>query len=229
MDSNTQASKLVLYSFWQSSCSWRVRFALNLKGLPYEYRAVNLVKGEQFSPEFEKLNPLRCVPVLVDGDFVLSDSSAILLYLEEKYLQNALLPVDPKLRAVNLQAASIISSSTQPLHMLSVLKYIEEKVGPGEKLSWAQHNIEKGFHALEKLLKGCHGKYATGEKVYMADVFLAPQIALTTLRFNIDMSKFPTLSMIYESCKALPEFQASIPERQPDAVQLSCLYPRLNN
>ncbi|CAK9186516.1 unnamed protein product [Ilex paraguariensis] len=82
-----------------------VDHGLQHSGLPYEYRAVNLVKGEQFSPEFEKLNPLRCVPVLVDGDFVLSDSSAILLYLEEKYLQNALLPVDPKLRAVNLQVS----------------------------------------------------------------------------------------------------------------------------
>ncbi|KAA8515937.1 hypothetical protein F0562_019116 [Nyssa sinensis] len=216
--SSSMASKLVLYSHWQSSCAWRVRFALKLKGLSYEYKAVNLAKGEQFTPEFEKLNPLHFVPVLVDGDLVVSDSYAILLYLEEKYPQNALLPVDPRLRAINLQAASIISSSIQPLHMLSVLKYIEEKAGPGERLSWAQCNIEKGFLALENLLKGFAGKYAMGEEVYMADVFLAPQISVATRRFNVDMSKFPTLNMIYESCKALPEFQASLPECQPDAV-----------
>ncbi|GFY92455.1 hypothetical protein Acr_08g0008510 [Actinidia rufa] len=196
--SSSSAPKLVLYSHWQSSCSWRVRFALNLKGLPYEYKAVNFAEGEQFTPEFEKLNPLRFVPILVDGDLVVSDSYAILLYLEEKYPQNALLPVDPWLKALNLQAASIVTSSIQPLHMLSVLKIIEEKVGPEERLPWAQYNIEKGFMALEKLLKDWSGKYATGDKIYM--------------------SKFPILSMIYESYETLPEFQASLPDRQPDAI-----------
>ncbi|KAK2650542.1 hypothetical protein Ddye_018031 [Dipteronia dyeriana] len=222
------SSKLVLYSYWQSSCSWRVRFALTLKGLCYEYKAVDLVKGEQFSPEFEKLNPLHYVPVLVDGGVVVSDSYAILLYLEENYPQRALLPADPQRRALNLQVASIISSSMQPLHMLSLLKYIEDKFGLEERLLWAQSNIEKGFLAIEKLLKDFVSRYATGEDVYMkcaaddiflqADVFLAPQIAVVTTRFNMEMSKFPTLSRLYETYKALPEFLASSPERQPDAV-----------
>ncbi|KAK6804411.1 hypothetical protein RDI58_002195 [Solanum bulbocastanum] len=214
---STWVSKIVLYSFWQSSCSWRVRFALNLKGLSYEYRAVNLGKGEQFTSEFDKLNPLHYVPVLVDGDVVISDSYAILLYLEEKYHQRPLLPVEPQLRALNLQAASIVSSNMQPLHMLSVLRYMEERVGPEEKQLWAKFHIQKGFGALEKLLTGSAGKYATGDEVYMADVFLAPQIAVATKRFNIDMSELPTLRKIYDSCEALPEFQASLPERQPDA------------
>ncbi|XP_034708816.1 glutathione S-transferase zeta class-like [Vitis riparia] len=213
----SSSSKLVLYSYWQSSCAWRVRFALNIKGLAYEYRSVNLRKGEQFSPEFKKLNPLCFVPVLVDGDIVVSDSFAILLYLNEKYPQNALLPSDPQLRALNLQASNIVSSSMQPLIMQSILKYIEEKFGPAERQLWVRHNIEKGFQALEKLLKDYAGTYATGEEVYMADVFLAPQIAVAEMRFNIDMSKFPTLNGIYKSCKDLPEFQASVPERQPDA------------
>ncbi|CAN4111757.1 unnamed protein product [Withania somnifera] len=214
---STWVSKIVLYSYWQSSCSWRVRFALNLKGLSYEYRAVNLDKGEQFTSEFDKLNPLHYVPVLVDGDVVISDSYAILLYLEEKHHQRPLLPIEPQLRALNLQAASIVSSNMQPLHMLSVLRYMEERVGPEEKQLWAKFHIQKGFGALEKLLTGSAGKYATGEEVYMADVFLAPQIAVATKRFNIDMSQFPTLRKIYDSCEALPEFQASFPERQPDA------------
>ncbi|KAH7577790.1 hypothetical protein JRO89_XS01G0299800 [Xanthoceras sorbifolium] len=241
--SSSSSSKLVLYSYWQSSCSWRVRFALSLKGLCYEYKTVDLAKGEQFSPEFEKLNPLHYVPVLVDGDVVVSDSYAILLYLEEKYPQRAMLPPDTQQRALNLQVkvvdygfcissfylstceffvksqvASIISSSIQPLHMLSLLKYIEDKFGLEERHMWAQFNIEKGFLALEKLLKDFVSRYATGEDVYMADVFLAPQIAAVTTRFNIDMSKFPILSRLYESYKALPEFLASSPERQPDAV-----------
>ncbi|XP_011093217.1 glutathione S-transferase zeta class-like isoform X2 [Sesamum indicum] len=198
---SSSAPKLVLYSYWQSSCSWRVRFALNLKGLSYEYRAVNLAKGEQFTSEFGRLNPLHYVPVLVDGDVVVSDSYAILLYLEEKYPQKALLPADPQLRAINLQ------------------KYIEETVGPEEPQAWAHVHIEKGLLALEKLLNNCAGPYATGEEVCMADVFLAPQIAVATKRFNVDMSKFPILRMVYESCNALPEFQASLPDRQPDAVQ----------
>ncbi|OVA07681.1 Glutathione S-transferase [Macleaya cordata] len=217
-NSSSPTTKLLLYSFWQSSCSWRVRFALNLKGIPYEYRAVDLSKGEQFSPEFERLNPLHFVPVLVDGDVVVSDSLAILLYLEEKYPENALLPVDPYPKAVNLQAASIVSCSIQPLQMLQVLKYIEEKVGPEERLSWGRHHVEKGFIALEQLLKDVSGIYATGDEVYMADVFLAPQISNAITRFHVDMSKFPTLSKIYEACKALPAFEASLPERQPDAI-----------
>ncbi|KAK9273667.1 hypothetical protein L1049_018477 [Liquidambar formosana] len=205
--SPSSPSKLVLYSYWQSSCSWRVRFALNVKGLSYEYKSVNLVKGEQFSPgEFRDLYLTTSVDISRE-------------YLEEKYPQKALLPLDPRLKAVNLQAASIISSSIQPLQMLSVLKYIEEKVGREERLSWAVYYVEKGFFALEKLLEDCVGRYATGEEVYMADVFLAPQIAIAIARIDIDMSKFPLLSRIYESCKALPEFQASSPERQPDAAQ----------
>ncbi|XP_042013977.1 glutathione S-transferase 2-like isoform X1 [Salvia splendens] len=209
---SSSAPKLVLYSYWQSSCSWRVRFALNLKGLSYEHRAVNLDKGDHFTPEFEKLNPLHYVPVLVDGDVVVSDSYAIILHLEQNYPRNPLLPSDPQLRAINLQAASIVSSSIQPLHMMAVTKYVEEKFGPEEGAAWVQIHIEKGFLALEKLLKDCAGTYSTGDTAYMAEV------GVTAKRFNIDMSELPTLDAIYKSCIALPEFEASLPEKQPDAV-----------
>ncbi|KAL3536952.1 hypothetical protein ACH5RR_000318 [Cinchona calisaya] len=216
---NSSSPKLILYSFWRSTSSWRVRFALNLKGLPYEYRAVNLSKGENFSPEFEKLNPLHLVPVLADGDVIVSDSLAILLYLEEKYPEKALLPVDPQLRAINLQAANIVSCSIQPLHMMTVQKYFDERLGSEERSSWTQSHIEKCLFALEKLLDRFAGKYATGEEIYLADVFLAPQIAVSPERFNVDMSKFPILSKIFNSYKNLPEFLASLPEKQPDAVK----------
>ncbi|KAK7390111.1 hypothetical protein VNO78_25410 [Psophocarpus tetragonolobus] len=209
-------SNIVLYSYYDSSCSWRIRFALCLKGIPYEYKAVDLLKGEQYSPEFERLNPMRCVPVLVDDNVVVSDSYAIFLHLEEKYTQKPLLPVDRQLRALNLQVASIIHSNIQPLHMLNVLKDMEKMCGVESK-PWAQSIIDKGFLALEKLLKDFVGPYATNEHIFMADVFLAPQIALAVQRFDIDMSKFPTLSRLYETYKVLPEFQASSPQRQPDA------------
>ncbi|KAE9446180.1 hypothetical protein C3L33_21921, partial [Rhododendron williamsianum] len=144
-----QQKKLKLYSYFRSSCSHRVRIALKLKGLEYEYKAVNLLKGEHFSPEFTKLNPIGYVPVLVDEDIVVSDSFAILMYLEEKYPQHPLLPRDLQRRAINYQ------------------KYIAEKVNPDEQNVWARNHIGKGLAALEKLLHDYAGKYATGDEVYL--------------------------------------------------------------
>ncbi|XP_077250082.1 glutathione S-transferase 2-like isoform X2 [Tasmannia lanceolata] len=180
-------SKLQLYSYYRSSCAQRVRIALNLKGLKYEYKAINLVKGEQFSPEFSKLNPLNFVPVLVDDDVVISDSLAIILYLEEKYPQHPLLPHDIKRKAINFQAANVVFSSIQPFQNLIILNYIEEKVNSDEKLVWARYHIRKGFAALEKLLKDHAGKYATGDEVFLADLFLAPQLSGAVNRFKIDL------------------------------------------
>ncbi|XP_043726335.1 glutathione S-transferase 2-like isoform X2 [Telopea speciosissima] len=194
-----EQTKLKLYSYWRSSCSWRVRIALNLKGLKYEYKAVNLLKGEQFSSDYSKLNPLNYVPVLVDEDIVLADSFAILMYLDEKYHQHPLLPQDLQKRAINFQAANIVSSSIQPLQNLAVLKYIEEKVGPDEKFAWTQHHIGKGFAALEQLLKEFAGRYATGDEVFL--------------------TQFPLLSRLHEAYGELPAFQAAMPEKQPDSVK----------
>ncbi|XP_064936716.1 glutathione S-transferase zeta class-like isoform X1 [Musa acuminata AAA Group] len=208
-----EPAKLTLYSDWWSSCSQRVLIVLNIKGLEYEYKAVNLLKGEHFDPEFEKLNPMNYVPALVDGDTVIGDSFAIILYLEDKYPQHPLLPQDPKKKALNLQAASIVSSSIQPLQNLAVLQFIENKFNADEKLTWAQNHINKGFAALEKLLKEHAGKYATGDE---ADVFLAPQIYAGLARFQIDMSLYPTLARLNDAYNELPAFQAALPQRQPD-------------
>ncbi|RZC73241.1 hypothetical protein C5167_048722, partial [Papaver somniferum] len=207
--------KLILYSCWGSSCSWRVRFALHLKELPYEYRAVDLKKGEQFSSEFDRLNPLHFVPVMVHGDLVITDSFAILMYLEEKYPQNALLPNDLKRKAINFQAVSIVSSSIQPLQMMRVVNFTRSFTNLICLLK--TYTL---YTALEQLLKGISGRYAIGDEVHMADVFLAPQIGNAMNRFKVNMVKFPTLSKMYESCKVLPAFQACLPERQPDAVSI---------
>ncbi|XP_022895606.1 glutathione S-transferase zeta class-like isoform X4 [Olea europaea var. sylvestris] len=210
------SKKLKLYSYWQSTCSCRVRIALKLKGLDYEYIAINLLKGDQKSPVFLKLNPLGYVPVLVDGDFVVADSFAILLYLEEKYPQHPLLPKDLQKRALNYQAANLVSANIQPLQNLSVLGYIHEKLGPDEEIPLAQTHIRKGFAALEKLLENYAGKYATGNEVFLADLFLAPQIDGAVRRFNVDMSEYPILSRINEAYKELPAFQDAMPGKQPD-------------
>ncbi|XP_041028328.1 glutathione S-transferase zeta class-like [Juglans microcarpa x Juglans regia] len=214
-------NQLKLYSYWISSCSHRVRIALNLKGLNYEYRAVDLRKDEQFSPEFSKLNPVGTVPVLVDGDFVVADSLAIIMYLEEKYPQHPLLPRDLQKGGINYQVANIVSSSIQPhqipLYLRVRLPKYTEKVGPNESLAWAKCNIEKGFTAIEKLLKDHSGRYATGDEVFLADLFLAPQIHAATNRFHVDMTQFPLLSRLNEAYNETPAFRDTTPEKQPDA------------
>ncbi|CAA0819568.1 Glutathione S-transferase Z1 [Striga hermonthica] len=219
-DAGEGSKKLKLYSYWRSSCSCRVRIALNLKRLDYEYIAVNLLKGEQKAPEFLKLNPLGCVPVLVDGDDVVADSFAILQYLEEKYPQRPLLPKDLQKKALNYQAANIVCASIQPYQNLPVIGYIKEKLGPDEMLAWVQNRINDGFAALEQLLQKYAGKYATGDEVFLADLFLAPQIDGAVKRFNINMNEFPLLAKLSESYKEHPAFQDAMPGKQPDAPQI---------
>ncbi|KAL8098224.1 glutathione S-transferase zeta class-like isoform X1 [Apium graveolens] len=218
-DATEQLNKkqqIKLYNYFRSTSSFRVRIALNLKGIDYDYKAVNLLKGEQLTPEYLELNPMGYVPTLVDGDITIADSFAIIMYLEEKYPQRSLLPSNPVTKTLNLQAASLVSSGIHPLHNLSVLKYIGEKVSPDAKLPWVQSHIRKGFAALEVILSKHAGKYATGDEVYLADIFLAPQINAALKRFSIDMTEFPLLSRLNDAYKELSAFQDAMPEKQPD-------------
>ncbi|XP_059074422.1 glutathione S-transferase zeta class isoform X4 [Cryptomeria japonica] len=191
---------LKLYSFWRSSCAWRVRIALNLKELPYEYKAVNLSEGEQFIEDYTELNPIQFVPTLVDGNTTVADSLAILLYLEDKYPAHPLLPDDLQLKAICMQ------------------RRMRDKLGPEEQIAWTKYFIERGFFALETLLKNVSGKYCIGDQVTLADVFLAPQVSSAAARFDVDVSKFPTLNKINQALVELPEFQAAVPEKTPDYI-----------
>ncbi|CAH1436905.1 unnamed protein product [Lactuca virosa] len=186
MEEGNQAMKL--YSHPMSSCSRRVRLALNLKGLKYD--CINITSTNH--PELLKVNPMGYVPALIDGTIVISDSYAILLYLEEKY---------------PLQVS--FSSSIQPLQNMTLVNYIGEIVGPEEKLPWAQLHIRKGFVALEKLLMKYAGKYATGDEIYLADLYIAPQLDNAINRYKLDMSQaeFPLLIKLNETYRKLPSFQ----------------------
>ncbi|XP_047338482.1 glutathione S-transferase zeta class-like isoform X3 [Impatiens glandulifera] len=211
-----QAKKLKLYSFWRSSCSFRIRFALNLKGLEYDLITVNLYQGEHRKAEYLKINPIGFVPALVDDDIVVADSFAIALYLEEKYPQHPLLPDDLQKRAINYQVATIVCSSIQPFQNLGGNKFMDDKISLDEKIAWIKAQIEKGLSALENLLHDHAGKYVTGDEIALGDVFLAPQIHAAILRFSIDMTKYPVLSRCYDGYNELPAFLNALPENQPD-------------
>jgi maleylpyruvate isomerase len=211
-----------LYSYWRSSCSWRVRIALNLKGLAYTYEAVHLLKdgGQQNTEAYRALNPMRTVPTLEfeEGGVVrrLSQSMAILEYLEERYRTPALLPADPLLRARARMLAEMVNSGIQPLQNLSVLQFVKHEL-KGDDKSFPAHWNARGLTALEAAVKETAGTYCLGETVSFADIFLVPQL-YGARRYEVDLTPFPTLTRIEAACEKLPAFQAAHPDRQPDAA-----------
>ena len=211
-----------LYGYWRSTAAYRVRLALNIKQVSYTQTSVHLVKdgGEQNTPEFRALNPQGLVPTLVDDSLVISQSMAILEYLEEKYPKPALLPSDLKSRALVRQLCQIIVSDVHPLNNLRVLQYLKNElnVDDPQKMTWYHHWLREGFQAFEGLLlqKGVNGTYSLGEELSLADACLIPQI-YNAHRFNFPMEEFPVLLAINENCLKLERFQNAIPENQPDA------------
>ncbi|MFL5345393.1 MAG: maleylacetoacetate isomerase [Hyalangium sp.] len=211
-----------LYSYWRSSCSWRVRIALNLKGLAYTYEAVHLLKdgGQQHSEAYRALNPMRTVPTLEweEGGVVrrLSQSVAILEYLEERYRTPALLPAEPLLRARTRMLSEMVNSGIQPLQNLSVLQFVKHELKGDDKV-FAAHWNARGLAALEAAVKETAGTYCVGDAVSFADIFLVPQL-YGARRYGVDLTPYPTLTRIEAACDKLPAFQAAHPDRQPDAA-----------
>ena len=206
---------LKLYSYWRSSCSWRVRICLALKGLQYECIPIHLVKdgGEQHKAEYKELNPMEQVPTLVNDDFILTQSMAIMEYLEESYGGLSLLPEDAIQRAKVRELCEIINAGIQPIQNLSVL----QKIGD-TKVEWANSAITTGFVGLEKKLAQCAGKYCVGDVITMADACLVPQV-MNAERFKVDMERFPTIARINKSLLDHPAFIASAPKNQPDCPE----------
>lgn len=207
--------KPILYSYWRSSCSWRVRLALEWKGIEYTYKAVNLIKdgGEQKSEEYTKLNPQKIIPSLVIGEKVLTQSLAIMEYLEEVHPHKPLLPNEPFLKAEVRKICLAIAADIQPLQNLKVLNAI----GEDKKMAWANNVIDQGFQSLEKILEKTSGKFCVGDQVTLADFCLVPQV-YNAQRFNVDMKKFPVIARIEAELSKIPEFLKAHPSNQPDAV-----------
>ncbi|WP_144638435.1 maleylacetoacetate isomerase [Bordetella genomosp. 13] len=211
-----------LYSYFRSSAAYRVRIALNLKGLTADYMPVHLLKdgGQQLAPAYRQLNPNALVPTLVDGDLTLGQSLAIIEYLDEIHPQPAMLPSDAAGRARVRAIALTLACDIHPLNNLRVLKYLKHdmKVGEDAKNEWYRHWIDVGLGGLEQMLAGSPqtGRFCHGDTPTLADLCLVPQI-FNARRFDCDLSAFPTLLRIDAACQELKAFQDAAPENQPDA------------
>ena len=207
-----------LYSFWRSSASWRARIALAYKGVDYEYVAVNLYRGdgEQRGEAYRAVNPMAQVPTLeLDDGRRISQSLAIVEYLEETVPTPPLLPADPYLRAKARQLAELVNAGTQPLQNSGVLRALEER-GVDRK-AWAAQFIGRGLDALETSAQRTAGRFLVGDEPTVADVCLVPQLQ-NARNFGLDTARWPLLGRVEEACAGLEAFDAARPERQPDAV-----------
>jgi maleylacetoacetate isomerase len=209
-----------LYGFFRSSAAFRVRIALNLKGLPYETVPIHLRRNDQASPDYRAVNPQGLVPALDDGDGILIQSLAIIEYLDETHPDPPLLPPTPAERARVRALADIVACDVHPINNLRVLRYLTQDLGrePGDIATWYNHWIDAGFQALEALLAHDRrtGVFCHGDRPGLADIALVPQI-VNAERYRLDMAPYPTIARIFESCMKLAPFQAAHPDRQPDA------------
>ena len=212
-----------LHSYWRSSAAYRVRIALNLKGLDYEIAPVHMLKdgGEQRQAKYLAVNPQGLIPTLEDGDLKLGQSLAIMDYLEAKHPEPALYPQALAERALAQQLALAIACDIHPLNNLRALKYLKNDLGVEDAArdAWYRHWISAGFAALETLLRerGWRGPYCLGQQATLADACLVPQM-YNARRFKTPLDDFPILTQIEAACLALPAFQRAAPENQADAA-----------
>jgi len=209
-----------LYGYFRSSASFRVRIALALKGLPYDHRPVHLARDEHLNAPYKAMAPAALVPLLKDGDATLSQSIAIIEYLNETHPEPPLLPADPvgraRVRALSLDVACEI----HPLNNLRVLRYLTREMGVSEdhKNRWYRHWVERGLEAVERQLAQhpATGRFCHGDEPTMADVLLVPQI-FNAQRMECQLDHVPTVMRVFEACMQRGAFQASQPSACPDA------------
>jgi maleylpyruvate isomerase len=217
-----QKSGFVLHGFWRSSTSFRVRVALNLKGIDYTQKTYRLREGDQRQPDYLAVNPLGLVPSLATPDgLVLTQSLAIMEWLDETFPEPALLPADANGRARVRALAQAVALDIHPINNLRVLFHLRDKFAADEKAQaeWFRHWASSTLSAMEQSLtsSASTGKFCHGDNVGFADICLVGQ-SVNNKRFEVDESKWPTISRIVASCMALPAFQSAMPTKQPDAV-----------
>lgn len=208
-----------LYSFWRSTTSYRVRIALNLKGIAYDTVPVDLMEGAQMADDYAALNPIKGVPTLVtDEGHVLTQSMAILDYLDHLVPDPALMPRDDLiLRARVLAAAMVFATDVHPVNNLKVVKKVQSLSDEATGIAWMQDWMRQGFAAFDALIAP-NTEFSFGDTPGLADICLVAQ-AYNAHRWNVDLSPYPRLTEIEARCLALPAFQAAKPEHQKDATQ----------
>ena len=209
-----------LYNYFRSSASYRVRIALALKGLDYDYRAVHLVKNEQFNESYAAVSASRLVPTLVDGDLVLTQSLAIIEYLDETHPEPALLPKGAAERARVRALAYDIACEIHPLNNLRVLRYLvhDLKLSEDDKNRWYRHWVETGLETLERQLEDPRsGRFCHGDTPTLADITLVPQI-FNAQRLDCRLDHVPAVMRVFDACMKLPAFDATQPSKCPDAA-----------
>lgn len=217
-------NKPILYSYWRSSCSWRVRAVLELKKIPYEYRPVNLFSGEQNEEKFRSINPFGLVPVLMvpnvsgDGHETLFESLAIINYLEQTNPEPSIYPKNTIQRAKVAGIVEFIVCDIQPLQNLGTMRKAAEFGGsPNKGVEWNRYWITTKFKQLEQILHSLSGKYSVGDQFSLADICLVPQV-YNALRYNIDMNEYPTIKRLFEQLLANEEsIIKSHPDKQVDS------------
>ena len=219
---DAMSEALTLYSYWRSSAAYRVRIGLNLKGLAYRTVPVHLLQdgGQQHAEDYKRMNPQELVPTLKHGQRQLTQSLAILEYLDEVWPTPALLPATARERQRVRALAQLVACDIHPLNNLRVLQYFEGEwnLPALEREQWVRHWITNGFAALETMLAGhpSTGEFCEGNAPSLADCCLVPQV-YNAHRFGIDMAAYPTIARIETNCLALPAFDEARPEHQPDA------------
>ena len=207
-----------LFNFCRSSASYRVRIALALKGLDYTYRSVHLARNEQFTESYAAVSASRLVPLLHDGELALTQSMAIIEYLEETHPLPPLLPAAPAERARVRALALDMACEIHPLDNLRVLRYLirEMKVSEDDKNRWYRHWVETGLEVVERQLAAAPGRYCQGDTPGLADCALVPQI-FNARRFKCNTSHVPHVMRVFDACMQLPAFEETRPEKCPDA------------
>ncbi|MEK8024995.1 MAG: putative maleylacetoacetate isomerase MaiA [Pseudomonadota bacterium] len=207
-----------LYNYFRSSASYRVRIALALKGLDYDYLPVHLVRNEQQGEAYTALNTAALVPTLVDGEQTVSQSLAIIEYLDETHPQPPLLPADAAGRARVRALALDIACEIHPLNNLRVLRFLtrDMRISEDDKNRWYRHWVETGLSAVEQRLQAAPSRFCHGEQPTLADCVLVPQI-FNAQRFDCRLDHVPQIMRVFDACMALPAFSGTQPSACPDA------------